>query len=109
MDRPDLLQALDQAIAAVLRLEATGLRTAQGGSASGELERLRAELAARRAEVAAGASLDRDWAGRTVRWVTGWLYSGARLRSSVRSGCLPVAAGRRWRCPSGSSAIRGCG
>jgi len=46
MDRPDLLQALDQAIAAVLRLEATGLRTAQGGSASGELERLRAELAA---------------------------------------------------------------
>lgn len=68
-----MLAALDRAIAAVRRLEADGLRTANGGSAAGELARLREDLTARRAEVAGGAALDREWIGRTVRWVAEWL------------------------------------
>src|SRR6185437_2318336 len=66
---PGLLEAFDQTIAAVRRLEAEGLRTAKGASAGRELERLLDELVARRAEVAAGGPFDREWAGRTVRWV----------------------------------------
>ena len=73
MTAPSLLEAFDQTIAAVRRLEAEGLRTAKGASAGRELERLLDELVARRADVAAGAPLDREWAGRTVRWVAQWL------------------------------------
>jgi len=76
----------------VRRLERAGLRTAQGASASGELARLGAELVARRADVAAGASLDHDWAGRTVRWVTGWLPDG-ELPLLARLGAVARAAG----------------
>jgi hypothetical protein len=68
-----LLEAFDQTIAAVRRLEAEGLRTAKGASAGRELERLLDELVARRAEVSAGGPFDREWAGRTVRWVAQWL------------------------------------
>jgi hypothetical protein len=70
---PTPLAALDEAISAVRRLQAADLRTARGGSASRQLERLLDELAARRAEVAAGGTLDREWAGRTVRSVAQWL------------------------------------
>ncbi len=92
MHRPALLQALDDAIAAVRRLEARGLLTLQGGSAEQQLERLGAELRARRAEVAAGAELDRAWAGRTVRWVAGWLPDG-ELPLLARLGAVARAAG----------------
>ena len=34
---------------------------------------MREDLTARRAEVAGGAALDREWIGRTVRWVAEWL------------------------------------
>ncbi len=73
MSAAPLLEAFDRALATVRRLEREGLRTARGGTAARELERLAGELVARRAEVAAGAPFDRDWAGRTVRWVTEWL------------------------------------
>ena len=73
MTAPSLLEAFDQTIAAVRRLEAEGLRTANGASAGRELERLLDELVARRAAVAAGVPFDRKWAGRTVRWVAQWL------------------------------------
>jgi hypothetical protein len=48
------------------------------------------ELTARRAEVAAGQGLDREWAGRTVRWVAEWLPDGelpllAHLGAIVRA------------------------
>ena len=68
-----MLQALDQAIAAVRRLEADGLRAAQGAPAGGRLQLLREELAARRADVAAGDALDPEWVGRTVRSVAEWI------------------------------------
>jgi hypothetical protein len=79
-----LLQALDDAIAAARRLE-TGRLVDQT-----QLRRLLEELAARRAEVAAGQGLDREWAGRAVRWVAGWLPDGelpllARLGAIVRA------------------------
>jgi hypothetical protein len=88
---PSLLEAFDQTIAAVRRLEAEGLRTAKGASAGRELERLLDELVARRADVAAGVPLDREWAGRTVRWVAQWLPDGelpllARLGGIARAG-----------------------
>lgn len=68
-----LLDALDQLIAAARRLEAEGLRTAQGRSAAPQLARLLDELGARRAEVAAGGGLDPEWTRRTVRWMAEWL------------------------------------
>ncbi len=68
-----VLQAIDEAIEAVRRHRAAGLRTSSGASAAGELERLLAELEERRRDVAAGGSVDRAWAGATVRWVAGWL------------------------------------
>ena len=77
-------RALDDAIAAARRLEAGGWWI------GARLRRLLEELAARRAEVAAGQRLDREWAGRTVRWVAGWLPDGelpllARLGAIVRA------------------------
>ena len=91
MSAPGLLEAFDQAIAAVRRLEATGLRTTSGGPATPELGRLLGELVARRAEVAAGAPFDPAWAGRTVRWVAEWLPDRelpllARLGRIARAG-----------------------
>jgi hypothetical protein len=67
------LHAIDEAIRAVRRLEADGLRTSSGASASPELSRLLQELTARRHEVAAGGTVDRRWTGATVRWVAEWL------------------------------------
>jgi hypothetical protein len=46
---PSLLEAFDQTIAVVRRLEGEGLRTASGSSAGRELECLLDELVARRA------------------------------------------------------------
>ena len=91
MTAPTLLQAFDQTIAVVRRLEAEGLRTASGSSAGRELERLLDELVARRAAVAGGAPFDREWAGRTVRWVAQWLPDRelpllARLGGIARAG-----------------------
>jgi hypothetical protein len=84
VSRAALLRALDDTIAAARRLEAGGRvdRT--------HLVRLLEELAARRAEVVGGGGLDREWAGRTVRWVTEWLPDGelpllARLGAIVRA------------------------
>jgi hypothetical protein len=68
-----VLQAIDEAVAAVRRHRAAGLQTLGGGSAAGELDRLLAELEERRRDVVAGGSVDRAWAGATVRWVAGWL------------------------------------
>jgi hypothetical protein len=91
---PGLLEAFDQTIAVVRRLEAEGLRTASGASAGRELERLLDELVARRADVATGAPFDREWAGRTVRWVAQWLPERelsllARLGGIARAGTGP--------------------
>jgi hypothetical protein len=88
---PRLLEAFDQTIAVVRRLEAERLRTASGASAGRELQRLLDELVARRADVAAGAPFDREWAGRTVRWVAQWLPDRelpllARLGGIARAG-----------------------
>jgi hypothetical protein len=79
-----LLRAFDETIAAAHRLEAGGRVEAT------ELRRLLDELAARRAMVVEGQGLDREWAGRTVRWVAGWLPEGelpllARLGAIVRA------------------------
>jgi len=85
-----LLAAFDHAIAAARMLEAREVTTASGDSAAAELARLLDELGAHRAEVASGAPLDREWAGRTVRWVAGWLPDGelpllARLGGLLRA------------------------
>jgi hypothetical protein len=87
----NLLDAFDQTIATVRRLEAQGLRTAAGASAGPELARLLDELVARRAELVAGAPFDRAWAGGIVRWVAEWLPDGelpllARLGRIARAG-----------------------
>jgi hypothetical protein len=79
-----LLRALDDTIAAARRLEAGGMAD------RARLGRLIEELTARRAEVAAGQGLDREWAGRTVRSVAAWLPDGelpllARLGAIVRA------------------------
>jgi hypothetical protein len=94
MRSPAPLAALDEAIVAVRRLQAAGLRTAQGAPAAGQLERLLGELAARKAEVAAGGTLDREWAGRTVRSVAQWLPDEelpllARLGAIARASAAP--------------------
>jgi hypothetical protein len=79
-----LLRAIDEAIAAARRLAAGGVVD------QGRLQQLVEELTVRRAEVAAGHALDREWAGRTVRWVAAWLPDGelpllARLGAIVRA------------------------
>ena len=84
MSHGALLRALDEAIAAARRLAAAGMVD------QGRLQQLVEELTARRAEVAAGHDLDREWAGRTVRWVAEWLPDGelpllARLGAVVRA------------------------
>ena len=84
MSHEALLRALDEAIAAARRLAADGVVD------QGRLQQLVEELSARRAEVAAGRGLDREWAGRTVRWVAEWLPDGelpllARLGAIVRA------------------------
>jgi hypothetical protein len=84
------LLAFDHAIAAVRMLEAREVPTASGRSAAAELAHLLDELAAHRAEAAAGAPLDLEWAGRTVRWVAEWLPEGelpllARLGGILRA------------------------
>jgi hypothetical protein len=83
VSQAELLRALDDAIMAARRLEV-------GGRVNLHLRRLAEELAARRAEVAAGQRLDREWAAVTVRWVAGWLPDGelpllARLGAIVRA------------------------
>lgn len=90
-DRTGLLSAFDAAIAAVRRLEASGLRTAAGDSATPHLARLRGDLEVRRRDVAAGGTLDREWAGGLVRWVAEWVPERelpliARLGQIVRLG-----------------------
>jgi hypothetical protein len=90
-DRAGLLSAFDGAIAAVRRLEASGMRTAGGDSAMPHLARLRGELEARRGEIAAGGALGREWAGGLVRWVAEWVPERelpliARLGQIVRLG-----------------------
>jgi hypothetical protein len=90
VNRPELLRALDGAMAAVRRLEASGLRTAVGAPATPELARLRTELADRRAEIVAGGELNGEWARETVRWVAAWLPDTelpllARLGAVVRA------------------------
>ena len=85
------LRAIDDAIRAARRLQAGGLRTAAGASAVPQLARLLEELAARRNEVAGGGTVDRAWAGATVRWVAEWLPDEelgllARLGAIARAG-----------------------
>ena len=72
-DRAGLLSAFDGAIAAVRRLEAEDVSTSEGTPALPHLARLRDDLEARRGEIAAGGALDREWAGRVVRWVAEWI------------------------------------
>jgi hypothetical protein len=91
VDRTGLLSAFDGAITAVRRLEAADLRTSAGESAMPLLAQLGSDLEARRREIAAGAALDREWAGRVVRWVAGWVPEPelpliARLGQIVRLG-----------------------
>jgi len=81
-----LLRAIDEAIAAAHRLAAGGLVD------QGRLQELVEELTARRAEVAAGRGLDREWAGRTVRAVAQWLPD-AELPLLARLGAIVRAAG----------------
>jgi hypothetical protein len=86
-----LLEALDQTIAAVRRMEAVGLRTVDGASAQAQLARLLAELTTQRVAVAGGSALDPEWAGRVVRWVAEWIPERelpllARLGSIARAG-----------------------
>ena len=55
------------------------------------LAELAGDLEARRREIAAGAALDREWAGRVVRSVAGWIPEAelpliARLGQIVRLG-----------------------
>jgi hypothetical protein len=89
--RDELLSAFDGAIAAARRLETDDLRTDDGASAAPLLARLRADLEARRGEIAEGATFDRGWAGRLIRWVAGWVPERelpliARLGEIVRLG-----------------------
>lgn len=72
-DRAGLISAFDGAITAVRRLETADLRTSSGASARPHLARLRDDLEAKRGEIAAGAELDREWAGRVVRAVAEWI------------------------------------
>lgn len=90
-DRDELLSAFDGAITAVRRLEAADLRTSSGASARPHLERLFDDLETKRGEIAAGGSLDREWAGRVVRDVAEWVPERelpliARLGQIVRIG-----------------------
>jgi hypothetical protein len=90
-DRSDLLSAFDNTIAAVARLEATDMRTSSGAPAQPLLQRLKADLEARRRDVAMGGALDREWAGSLVRWVAEWVPERelpliARLGHIVRLG-----------------------
>jgi hypothetical protein len=90
-DRAGLLSAFDGAITAVRRLEAADLRTSSGSPAKPHLARLRDDLEAKRGEIAAGGSLDREWAGRVVRAVAEWIPERelpliARLGQIVRLG-----------------------
>ena len=86
MSHDALLRALDEAIAAAGRLAAGGVVD------QGRLQQLVEELRERRAEVAAGRGLDREWAGRTVRWVAEWLPDG-ELPLLARLGAIVRAAG----------------
>lgn len=91
VDKAGLLSAFDGAVAAVHRLEAGELRTSSGEPAGPLLSRLRADLVARRGEIASGAAFDREWAGRLVRWVADWVPEQelpliARLGQIVRLG-----------------------
>ncbi len=90
-DRQGLVAAFGGAIAAVRRLEASDLRTSTGQSALPLLAQLGADLAARQADIAAGKPLDREWAGRVVRWAAEWIPDSelpliARLGNIARLG-----------------------
>lgn len=90
-DRAGLISAFDGAITAVKRLEAGDLETASGSPARPHLARLREDLEAKRGEIAAGGTLDREWAGRVVRAVAEWIPEHelpliARLGQIVRMG-----------------------
>jgi hypothetical protein len=90
-DRAGLLSAFDGAITAVRRLEVADLHTSSGSSAGPHLARLRDDLEAKRGDIAAGGTLDREWAGQVVRAVAGWIPERefpliARLGQIVRLG-----------------------
>ena len=90
-DRAGLLSAFDGAITAVRRLEVVDLRTSSGAPAGPYLVRLLDDLETKRGEIAAGGTLDREWAGRVVRAVAEWIPERerpliARLGQIVRMG-----------------------
>lgn len=71
-DTAALLAAFDAAIHQVERARARGMQTVHGEPAAAELDALRAQLAAGRAEAARTGVLESDWIGGVIRGVAAW-------------------------------------
>ena len=69
----DLEAAIDKALTQVQRAVASGMKTADGGSAQPHLEQLERELAAQRSYAAEHGSIDRTSLQATIRRVIEWV------------------------------------
>ena len=69
----DLETAFDEALTHVERSLAGGMETSEGASAKPQLEKLKRELKAQRADALERGVVDREWFQNTVRWIVDWI------------------------------------
>jgi hypothetical protein len=90
---PELTAALDTALRQVDRALAADMRTRTGSSARPQLEQLRAELRARRADADRAIAVDAEWLRETVRGVVAWAPE-SELTLVAALGAIARASGR---------------
>ena len=69
----DLETAFDEALTHVERSLAGGMETSDGTPAKPQLEKLKRELKAQRADALERGDVDREWFQNTVRWIVDWI------------------------------------
>jgi hypothetical protein len=73
IDKPELEEAFDVAVAATRNCRAAGMVCVDGSSAMANLDRLEGELVDEKMRVLAGGSVDKEWFQQTVRWLVEWV------------------------------------
>ena len=73
IEKPELDEAFDAAIAATANSRAAGMVCVDGRSAIANLDLLERELVEERRRALERGSVDREWFQKTVRWLIEWV------------------------------------
>jgi hypothetical protein len=73
IDKPELDEAFQTAIAAIGNCRAAGMTSIDGSSAVANLDRLEQDLIDERSRALERGSMDKDWFQKTVRWLVEWI------------------------------------